>query len=265
MILRPLPQGAKLGDGPIGDEGNCRLIAIPKKVLPQSAKDRFMVFVEGAKKSFKDLKDEFLSSNDYATKTQGTSHSPAATPVAEGVYAITTTGRESHFAYMTTIPSQIGEVQNDVGIKEQGSFVVSAKNPKFPGPANASLDSPPDYPQEIIDEFRNLRWGPLQPKLLDYKNTQFLLIGESSGIDKALEPLPRDEKKGLEDPKEEMEKLEGEDEIRVKHLKGEFLSFCYQVGSELCADIPISVIGDDAIFADLGVSKKEIAGIPTTW
>jgi hypothetical protein len=25
------------------------------------------------------------------------------------------------------------------------------------------------------------------------------------------------------------------------------------------------LIGDDAIFADLGVSKKEFAGIPTTW
>jgi hypothetical protein len=221
MILRPLPKGAKLGEGPIGDEGNCRLLAIPKKVLPLSGKDRFMSFVEGAKKSFADLKSEFLSSNDYATKTSGTSHSPPATPLAEGVYAITTTGRESHFAYMTTIPSELGEVQKDVGIKEQGSFVVSAKNPKFPGPANASLGKDPGYPQEIVDEFRDLRWMPLQPKLLDYVNTQFLLIGESGGVDKALEGLPRDEKKGMDAPKDEMEKLEGEDEIRVKHLQGE--------------------------------------------
>ena len=41
-----------------------------------------MVFVEGAKKSFKDLKESFLASSDYATKTSGTSHSPEATPVA---------------------------------------------------------------------------------------------------------------------------------------------------------------------------------------
>lgn len=221
MILRPLPKGAKLGNGPIGDEGNCRLLAIPKKVLPLSGKDRFMSFVEGAKKSFADLKGDFLSSSDYATKTSGTSHSPPATPVAEGVYAITTTGRESHFAYMITIPAQLGEVQKDVGIKEQGSFVVSAKNPKAPGPANASLGKDPGYPQEIQDEFRGLRWMPLQPKLLDYVNTQFLLIGESGGIDSALEGLPRDEKKGLSPPKDEIEKLEGEDEIRVNQLDGE--------------------------------------------
>lgn len=221
MILRPIPKGAKLGDGPIGDEGNCRLIAIPKKVLPLSGKDRFMSFVEGAKKSFKDLKTDFLSSSDYATKTVGTSHSPPATPIAEGVYAITTTGRESHLAYMTTIPSQLGEVQKDIGLKDQGSFVVSAKNPKAPGPANASLAADPGYPSEILDEFRGRRWMPLQPNLLDFVNTQFLLIGES--FETAVEGLPRDEKKGIDPPQAEMEKLEGEDEIRVKHLAGKFL------------------------------------------
>lgn len=62
---------------------------------------------------------------------------------------------------------------------------------------------------------------PLQPKHLDYVNTQFLVIGEGQGnIDKATEPQPKDVKEGKEKPLEELEKLEGEDEIRVKHLKG---------------------------------------------
>ncbi len=61
-----------------------------------------------------------------------------------------------------------------------------------------------------MDEFRGLRWMPLQPKHLDYPNAQLLLIGDSHGLDNATEALDR----------EEMEKLEGEDEIRVKHLKG---------------------------------------------
>jgi hypothetical protein len=60
---------------------------------------------------------------------------------------------------------------------------------------------------------------PLQPKLLDYKNTQFLLIGEGIGeLGKAVEQQAGDERK--ETPLEEMEKLEHEDEIRVEHLKG---------------------------------------------
>jgi len=148
MVLRPLPHGAKLGEGEIGDAGNCRLLALPKKVLPVSGKDRFMVFVENTKMSFKGLRDTFLSASDYETKTAGTRHTPAATPVGEGVYAVTTTGRESHLAYILTIPAELSEVQQDIGLRERGSFITSTKNPKYPGPANASLPKGPDFPKE---------------------------------------------------------------------------------------------------------------------
>lgn len=76
--------------------------------------------------------------------------------------------------------------------------------------------------RRILDEFRSLRWMPLQPKHLDYENAQFIVIGEGSGeLDKATEPQQKDEKHDKDTPLEEMEKLEHEDEIRVKHLKGE--------------------------------------------
>jgi hypothetical protein len=148
MVLRPLPHGAKLGEGEIGDAGNCRLLALPKKVLPRSGKDRFMVFVEKTRMSFKDLKETFLSASDYETKTAGTRHTPAATPVGEGIYAITTTGRESHLAYILTIPAELSEVQRDIGLRERGSFITSTKNPCYPSPQNASLPEGPDYQKE---------------------------------------------------------------------------------------------------------------------
>ena len=72
----------------------------------------------------------------------------------------------------------------------------------------------------VIAEFRGLRWMPLQPRHLDYPNAQFLIIGESRGLDHATKALDSDQKHSRETPLEEMEKLEGEDEIRVKHLKG---------------------------------------------
>ena len=147
MVLRPLPHGAKLSDGPIGDAGNNRLLALPKKVLPISAKDKFMVFVDRAQSSMEDIKNN-LAASDYATKTAGTRHTPAATPIAEGVYALTTTGRESHLAYILTIPEELSEVQKDVGLRERGSFVCSIKNPKYEGPANTNLPKSPDYPKE---------------------------------------------------------------------------------------------------------------------
>jgi hypothetical protein len=71
IVLRPLPLGAKLGEGPLEDAGNARLLALPKKVLPQSKRDRFMVFVEKPKASIKDLKDDFMAGSTYSTKTAG--------------------------------------------------------------------------------------------------------------------------------------------------------------------------------------------------
>ena len=258
FVLRPIPTGAKLGEGTIGDDKSARLIALPKKVLPVSGKDRFLVFVEKAKAGFQELKDDFMSASDYATKTQGTSHTPPVTPIAEGVYAITSTGRESHLAYMLSIPQELGEVQKDVGLKESGSWIVSAKNPKFPSAPGTSPGGDPGYSQEIMDEFRDLRWGPLTPRLLDYVNTQFLLIGESSGIKRAFGEGKQVGEKEKEETKEEIERLEGEDEIRVKHLKGK----CEVYGEGMCAN---RLIGDDAVFADLGISKKEYPQVPSTW
>ncbi|KAL9602968.1 MAG: hypothetical protein Q9219_001493 [cf. Caloplaca sp. 3 TL-2023] len=242
IVLRPLPHGAKLGEGPIGDAGHNRMLALPKKVLPVSPKDRFMVFVEKANGTMDDIKSS-LSASDYMTKTAGSRHTPAAAPIGEGVYAITSTGRETHIAYILTIPSEVSDVQDGVGLRQRGSFVTSAKNPETSAPAGASLPKGAEYPKEILDEFRGRGWMPLEPKLLDYENTQFLLIGHNEeSLDKATVPQPEDEKKDKEEPKAEMEKLEHEDDSRVQHLKG-----------------------DDTVFEDLGLSFKDYPKLQTTW
>lgn len=105
--------------------------------------------MEKTNASFDQLKDEFLASNDYVTKTVGTRHTPAATPIAEGVYAITTTGRESHLAYMLTLPEELGEVQTEVGLKKKGSWIISTRNPQYPAPSNTALPEGPDFSKEV--------------------------------------------------------------------------------------------------------------------
>lgn len=70
IVLRPIPIGSKLGDGPLEDSGNARLLALPKKVLPQTHNDKFLMFVDKTKCSVKDLKDQF-ESNSYSTRTVG--------------------------------------------------------------------------------------------------------------------------------------------------------------------------------------------------
>lgn len=147
IVLRPIPHGAKIGNGPIVDAGTSRLLALPKKVLPNTSKDRFMVFVEKANASLEEIKSS-LAASDYMTKTAGARHTPSATPAGEGVYAITKSGRESHLAYILTIPSELGEVQKDIGLQHRGSFVTTAKNPQYPGPQSTRLSECPSYPRE---------------------------------------------------------------------------------------------------------------------
>ena len=221
VVLRPLPLGAKLGDGPIGDEKKNRILALPKKVLPKSPKDRFMMFVEEANASMDDVK-EILSSSDYATKTAGDRHTPAAAPIGEGVYAITQTGRDTHLAYILTVPSELSDVQKDIGLQERGSYVTSAKNPQSSGPASATLPQSAEFPREILDEFSGRGWTPLKPEMLNYENAQFLIIGHGSdALEKAVQPQNGEDKKPeKETPLEEVEKLEHEDELRVDHLQG---------------------------------------------
>lgn len=242
IVLRPLPIGAKIGSGPLEDTGNSRLLALPKKMLPKSTNDKFLTFVEKVPTSIKDLQEQF-SGNDYSTQTVGTRHTPAATPFAEGIYAITDTGASSHLAYHITVPSEIGEVQKEMGLFEKGSYNISLKNPEASGPSYATIQNPAKYTKEIQEQFRGRRWMPVTPETLDFVGAQFLLIGEGMGdTEKAAEMSSKDEKHDKEKPEDELEKLEEEDHERVAHLKE-----------------------DDPVFADLGLSSKEYPHLQTTW
>lgn len=80
----------------------------------------------------------------------------------------------------------------------------------------------------VQDGFRNLRWAPTTPAHLDCVNTQMLLVGESSGLDKAVEPQSRDAKAGREAPGEELDKLEEEDTHRMQDLAGDDAEAIYR-------------------------------------
>ena len=225
IVLRPFPKDAKISSSTIRDTSNLRYIAIPKKTLPQNPRDRFMAFIEKANTSMKDLKDGYFEGKDYETKTLGTRHTPAIQPVGEGVYAITEVGGSTHLIYMLTIPSAVGEIQKDLGLREKGSLIISLKNPTRKGPSYANIGKKPDFPKEFIDEFRGLAWvGISKPEYLNYENAQLLLIGEKQNeLGKAGELAEQDEKKPNEEtPAEELEKLEHEDELRVQHLDGKY-------------------------------------------
>ena len=149
FVLRPTPLGAQLdsGQGPVDKDARCRLMILPKKKFPESGSEREMGFVEKANQSIKDLQEKFIAGSTYQTSTRGERHIEEARPYAEGVYAITSTRRRSNLAYMITVPSEIGEIQENFGLYQRGSFIVQSKNPKFPGPSYAKLPKGPEYPE----------------------------------------------------------------------------------------------------------------------
>ena len=148
FVLRPIPQDVKLDDGLKKDDGNNRLIALPKKVFPRHHRDKFMAFVEKGKATINDLKEGFFPGSEYTTKTRGVQHQPPIMPIAEGVYSITRKDGSSYLTYILNIPMNIDEVQYDLGLQPKGSFIVSVKNPERPGPPQARLPKGPELPKE---------------------------------------------------------------------------------------------------------------------
>lgn len=239
-----------------------------------------MVFVEKAKTSMETLKEDFFQGSEYSTKTTGTRHTPEVIPIGEGVYAITSIGGygrgTTHLAYMLTIPSDIGEVQKDVGLAERGSFILSVKNPEASGGSAAvQLPQGAEYPKDIVEEFGGRAWVPAEPKHIDYANASVLLIGENFDTSSNLEPEEEDKKDdATETPQEELEKLENEDELRVENLSGKS---AWVHGSQSTSQLRTVALrprslqyadyftGDDSIFADLGISSKEYPKVMTTW
>ena len=76
----------------------------------------------------------------------------------------------------------------------------------------------------VLDQFAGRGWMPLEPHLLNYENTQFLIIGHhEESLEKATKPQDgEDQKPDKETPLEEIEKLEHEDELRITHLEGTY-------------------------------------------
>lgn len=149
IVLRPTPLGAELhqGQGPVDKDARCRLLMLPKKRFPTSPKERDMAFVEKAGQTMQELQKKFISSSTYQTATRGERTTEEARPYAEGVYAITSTYRSSHLAYILTIPTEPGEIQENFGLYHRGSWIVQSKNPQYPGPAIGRLPKDPEYPE----------------------------------------------------------------------------------------------------------------------
>ena len=122
-----------------------------------------------------------LTPAEYTTETRGKRRLPAAAPAGEGKYTIVKHDNHTELAYILELPEVPGPTQREFEIKKEASYIISVKNPdvKVPGfAAFSSEDKKPEYPKHLKEKFANRRWINVdEPHLLDYENTQLLLIG----------------------------------------------------------------------------------------
>jgi hypothetical protein len=138
-----------------------------------------------------DIRRELLAA-EYETETKGKRRMAAAAPAGEGKYSIVKHDNHTELAYVLELPEMPGPTQKEFEIKKEASYIVSVKNPDIQTPGFKAFEKrKPDYPANIKQKFGDKRWINVEdPELLNYENTQLLMIGarrkdieEELGID----------------------------------------------------------------------------------
>lgn len=203
-----------------------RLVSIGKKQLPDPEHGRgrnntFWATVTAVGDDLHTL-EKGLGEKTYETKTRGsytlfisvppsesscpgTRHQAPSRLAGRGAYAIVNNDpkvpskRETHLGYHLSHPSDMGEVQEALGIHPASSFVVQAKNPLAPPTGGQQVGLSPnqraDYPSWIMEdvfgkggskgrESYGLRFASIEHiELLDHEGAELLFIAARSGED----------------------------------------------------------------------------------
>lgn len=174
-----------------------------------------------------DIKQEILVPAEYSTETRGERRMSAAIPTGEGKYSIVQHDNHTELAYILELPQVPGPTQREFEIKKEASYIVSVKNPDISVPGFAAFSSArkPEYSKNIIEKFGNKRWMNIDdPQLLNYENTQLLLIGaRKKDVEEELGIDINEEKETVSSADLYKELKVKRDRIPVKSLlKGEF-------------------------------------------
>ena len=176
-----------------------RLFLLGQKQLPEivegksTSKERNWALNTLTTTNPEDIHKELMPA-EYTTKTRGERRIKAATPAGEGKYSIVKHDNHTELAYILELPEIPGPTQSEFEIEKEASYIISVKNPEIQVPGFAAFSAPekkPQYPKHLKEMFGDRRWIDVQdPALLNYENTQLLLIGarkkdveEELGID----------------------------------------------------------------------------------
>jgi hypothetical protein len=189
-----------------------RLILGRKRLPDPQSHERFWGFVDEVADRPQEVEDE-LDREEYETRTRGLRVKPAARPAGEGVYGIVRHDDHTHLAYQLELPDQPGEVQRELNIEREASYIIAVKNPQAPSPpelGNRHLHA--QLPSELQRRFGNRRFIDADPPaLLDFEGIEFILIGAAEDVRQEL---------GV-DLKPERERVERADIFRLLKLEPE--------------------------------------------
>jgi hypothetical protein len=215
-------------------KGKYRLFMVGQKQLPEivegrsTSEERNWALNVLATSNAEEIRKELLAI-EYETETMGKRRLPAASPVGEGKYSIVEHDNHTELAYILELPEMPGRTQKEFDIKKEASYVIAVKNPKVTArtPGFAALDRrTPHYPQEVVEKFGDRRWINAEPEILNYQNTQVLLVGaRKKGVEEEL-GIDLDEEKENENTAELFRDLKiKKSEVPLRPLlKGEFPS-----------------------------------------
>lgn len=163
-----------------------RLLLVGQKQMPEikegksDSKERNWALNILTTPNSEDVRKELLPA-EYTTETRGTRRVGAAVPAGEGKYSIVKHDNHTELAYILELPNTPGPMQREFEIKKEASYIISVKNPNVTVPGYAAFSDEnrkPDYPKHLKESFGNRRWIDVEDsKLLNYENTQLLLIG----------------------------------------------------------------------------------------
>jgi hypothetical protein len=172
------------------DKSLYRLVIVGRKFLPGTSGggEKGWAFVDKVGQKPEEIGGA-LDLAVYGTRTRGERERPPARPAGEGVYAVVRHGDHTHLAYALEAPADPGEVQKELGIGEEGSYVLSVKNPKASSPRGKGLDREERarFPEELQKVFGGNRFVNADPpSLLDYEGAELLLIGAGEDVSREL-------------------------------------------------------------------------------
>jgi len=158
---------------PLGRPGYRRIV-VGRKKLPELNGERFWGFVDQVEQRPEVVRGE-LEAERYETATRGERFQPGARPAGEGVYAIVRHQDHVHLAYQLELPEQPGDVQRELKIQPEASYVIVAKNP--------GASSPPGVGRaEAQRRFRGRRFIQGEPQYLDAVGAEIILIGADEDV-----------------------------------------------------------------------------------